>query len=272
MFSDYGENLRYCCDHFRSISVVCRRLNINRQQFNKYINGHSQPSRHNHKRISDFFGLDDHELFLPHAEFTRIFNVRLSSGSKSEVGLDVARQIIDTLSANSAAARPYAGLYYKYFYSMSEPDKIRRDLCLFRMNSGVLCTSTKERVIATGTRRSTRRLLTYRGTVGLLGGRMFWVECDRELQAEVTLTILFPSPTKVITQLEGLVLGTGLDRARRIVASRIVLERLDHRTDPREALANVAIMEISTAAIPGEVRAALLADQQPESRYIQVLS
>ena len=38
--SDYlGDNLKLLCSHYRSIAEVCRKLAINRAQFNRYLAG-----------------------------------------------------------------------------------------------------------------------------------------------------------------------------------------------------------------------------------------
>ena len=73
---DYRANLQFCCDHYRSVSEVCRRLKVNRQQFNRYLAGTAAPSRHNHRRISDSFGLEEHELLMPHEAFAATFAQR----------------------------------------------------------------------------------------------------------------------------------------------------------------------------------------------------
>src|SRR5260221_599391 len=41
---NFATNLRLLCGRHRSVSEVCRRLAINRQQFNKYLAGPSLPS------------------------------------------------------------------------------------------------------------------------------------------------------------------------------------------------------------------------------------
>jgi hypothetical protein len=253
----YGENLRYCCDHFKSISAVCRKLDFNRQQFNKYLNGLSVPSRHNHKRLSDFFGLDYHELLMPHEDFIAIFEKKRQS-VPGEVDMRVVNQIVDLLGTETTQTRTYAGYYYKYYHSMTDPTKIKRDLCHFYMHRGILYTSIKCKFLRDYPVENAR-FWTYRGTIALLRGRLFWMEFDRELEAEVTLSILVPSPTRVITQLEGLVLGTGLDRNRRIVAGRIVLEFLGRKIDRKHALAQVGVFEKHETAIPQAVKDLLLA-------------
>ena len=57
-------NLSFACTLFPSIAHVCRRIGINRQQFNKYLSGSVRPSRHNMRKICDFFGVTEAELLM----------------------------------------------------------------------------------------------------------------------------------------------------------------------------------------------------------------
>ena len=264
----YGENLRYCCDHFKSISAVCRKLDFNRQQFNKYLKGLSVPSRHNHRRLSDFFGLDYHELHMPHEDFVASFEQRRQT-KPQDIDIRVAQQIIDMLATDTTQTKLYAGYYFKYFHSMTDPTKIKRDLCHFYIYRGILYTSIRTKLHPDHP-DDTTRFLTYRGTIALLRGRLFWMEFDRELEGEITLSILMPSPTRVITQLEGLVLGVGLDRNRRIVAGRIVLEFLGRKTDRKRAFAKVGVFEKEAAGIPQGVKDLLLAEIPISEAFLQL--
>lgn len=264
----YGENLRYCCDHFKSISALCRKLDFNRQQFNKYLNGLSVPSRHNHRRLSDFFGLEYHELFMPHEDFVASFQQKRESVPR-EIDIRITHQIIDLLRTDTTQTKTYAGYYFKYFHSMTDPTKIRRDLCHFYTHRGILYTSIRT-MLRTDPPAESGPFRTYRGTIALLRGRLFWMEFDRELEAEVTLSILMPSPTRVITQLEGLVLGVGLDRNRRIVAGRIVLEFLGQKPDRKRAFAKVGVFEKHDAGIPQGIKDLLLAEIPEGEAFLQL--
>jgi hypothetical protein len=51
MSEPFAENLRLLCSHYASVAEVCRRIGINRQQFNKYLSGASTPSLHSLRRI-----------------------------------------------------------------------------------------------------------------------------------------------------------------------------------------------------------------------------
>src|SRR3546814_2410873 len=79
----FAENLRLLCSYYESVSAVCRRLGMNRQQFNKYLAGHSMPSRHNLRRICAFFGVEEAEIMLPNRRFAEIVELR-PRGRRSE--------------------------------------------------------------------------------------------------------------------------------------------------------------------------------------------
>jgi transcriptional regulator with XRE-family HTH domain len=66
---DFSKNLRFLCSFHRSIADLCRQIGINRQQFNKYLAGQSQPSANNLRLISTYFHLNSNDLFLPEGEF-----------------------------------------------------------------------------------------------------------------------------------------------------------------------------------------------------------
>ncbi len=255
----YGDNLRYCCDHYKSISLVCRKLGFNRQQFNKYINGQSQPSRHNHKRLSDFFGLDYHELHMSHEDFVSTFE-RKSQSLPTEIDARVARKITDLLVSDTSQTNTYVGYYFRYSYSKTDPTRLKRDLCRFYTKNGILYTSIRCKLLLDPAGEPSSKAWTYRGAVALLSGRLFWMEFDRELDSEITLSILIPNTTRIITYLEGLVLGTGLDRARRIVAGRLVLEYLGRKIDAKKALKSIGVFEKDDPTIPETIKAMIMAE------------
>ena len=76
MSDSLGSNLKLLCSHYRSIAEVCRKLSINRAQFNRYLAGQSRPTTHNLKRICDFFGVEAYELSLPAEQFADLIGAR----------------------------------------------------------------------------------------------------------------------------------------------------------------------------------------------------
>jgi transcriptional regulator with XRE-family HTH domain len=58
-----AKNLRRLTSQIGSANFVCRELDINRQQFEKYLKGRSLPSPATLKRICDYFKVSEEELF-----------------------------------------------------------------------------------------------------------------------------------------------------------------------------------------------------------------
>lgn len=73
---NFSANLKLAASYYPSISEMCRKLGINRQQFMKYLSGTSFPSRYNMRRMCDFFGFDEYEILLPHDQFRNIVRLR----------------------------------------------------------------------------------------------------------------------------------------------------------------------------------------------------
>lgn len=59
----FGENLRLLCKTRPSIASVCRDLDINRVQFNRYMSSHSFPKPNVLQQICDYF-LVDSRIYL----------------------------------------------------------------------------------------------------------------------------------------------------------------------------------------------------------------
>lgn len=64
----FGKNLRGLLKNFASVSEVCRRLDINRTQFNRYLSGESFPRPDVLQRICVFFDVDARILLEPMEE------------------------------------------------------------------------------------------------------------------------------------------------------------------------------------------------------------
>lgn len=58
-----GSNLRRLTNQIGSANFVCRELDINRQQFEKYLKGRSLPSPATLKKICGYFRISEEELF-----------------------------------------------------------------------------------------------------------------------------------------------------------------------------------------------------------------
>src|ERR1700712_2080838 len=175
--ADYGLNLQFCCDHYRSVSEVCRRLKVNRQQFNRYLAGSAVPSRHNHRRISDFFGLEEHELLMPREAFVATFAQRAAARQPLAALDRHAALLRDASRSGSRDLHDYLGFYFKYFYSYLGNGRIKRELAHWYYDGDTLVSSVKQRFTGEDEDgEASLRFATYRGLVGACGDRLTTID------------------------------------------------------------------------------------------------
>ena len=81
---NFSINLRIVCDQQISVAHICRKMEINRQQFNKYLSGQIYPSKYNLNTICQYFQLSEKEFNLKSNEFRQIIPKSLHSESNPE--------------------------------------------------------------------------------------------------------------------------------------------------------------------------------------------
>ena len=262
--TDYRANLQFCCDHYRSVSEVCRRLKVNRQQFNRYLVGTAAPSRHNHRRISDFFGLEEHELLMPHDAFAETFAQR-TAARKPLTAFDRHVSVLrEGSQLGSRELHDYRGFYFKYFFSYLGNGRIKRELNHWRYDGETLVSSVKQRF--TGEDEDgevSLRFATYRGLVGSLGDRLTCIDVQRGGGREMSMMILYPK-RRVLRQLHGMTIGVGHGSTRAIGAARVVMDFLGTEIDIRAGLDALGTFEVDDPSVPEGVRRGVSNEIRPD--------
>ena len=236
----FSSNLAYACSLFPSISEVCRRININRQQFNKYLAGSVRPSRHNMRRICDFFGVTESEILLDPPRFAALISLRKSSPRSSALPQHLLA--IEKLHRLSGELDRYTGWYFRYFYTFGYPNKITRSLAVISEHDGRHLWKNIER-------RGDRDLAMerfvgkYDGLAFYLGHRIHIMEYDAINFGSITQLILHPSFSARPGYLRGIQTGGSMRRGRKPAASAVVLEYLGTQIDERRALERCGILE-----------------------------
>ena len=251
-------NLQFCCDHYRSVSEVCRRLAINRQQFNRYLMGSAIPSRHNHKLITDFFGLEDGELFTQHATFAASFKRRVDIQIDGTAVRPRLSSLLRAISSRGTAdLSGYQGFYFKYFYTYLGGKRIKRELAHWHYDKDVLVSSVKQRYLGEDERGDAAlRFITYRGVVGSLGDRLVVVDHHRGTSREVSTMLLYPKG-RLLKRLSGMTLGVSHGSARSIAAARVVMDFLGAEIDIRAALGRLGTFDLDEPTVPEGVKRAV---------------
>ncbi|WP_226576132.1 helix-turn-helix domain-containing protein [Acuticoccus sediminis] len=260
--ANYRDNLLFCCDHYRSISDLCRRVGINRQQFNRYLSGESLPSRHNHKKISDFFGLEFDELLLPHRQFIATFG-RRKVESFMPPDLESFSYFMKSMAGPRARLlEDYQGFYFRHFFNFHGDGRIKRELVHWRLDDGVLVSTTKQRYMSGPGAAQRLQFVTYRGVVGSVGDRLFSIGADRIGGRDLGMSMLYPTVQK-LQRLEGIMMGIGPNSARQIVSGRVVLDFLGRRIDRRDAMRRLGTFALDDPAVADDIKASIQNDISP---------
>jgi transcriptional regulator with XRE-family HTH domain len=227
-------NLGYLCSLYPSIAEVCRKLVINRQQFNKYLSGQARPSRHNMRRICDFFGVTESEMLLEPNRFVELVSLRRRPFATAAFKEPLRH--IEGLYQQSAALERYLGYYFRYFYSFGYPNHIIKSLAVIHEQDGRYYWKNMEIMRAAVTGQPTT-VSKYVGTCFLLSNRIFIVEYEALLRNSITQLTLYPSYHPRVDRLSGIQTGGPVKRGRKPGASKVMLQYLGRHIDVRRALA-----------------------------------
>ena len=226
MTEHLGDNLKLLCSHYRSIAEVCRKLAINRAQFNKYLSGQSRPTAYNLKRIGDFFGVEAYELSLPGEQFADLIGARRRDPQAPTLG-DPLLELLQPLRQYSGSMARYCGYYFEYSNCMSVPGYILLSLVHLREERGTFLFERQERQERTRAGEAEDWVrCRYLGAAFQLQDRLFLIDYESLTVNEMSQTILIPSFKSSITRLNGLKTGVSSGDGRNPACTRVVWEYL----------------------------------------------
>jgi transcriptional regulator with XRE-family HTH domain len=234
MLYNFAPNLRLLCSYYKSTAEVCRRLDMNRPQFNRYLNGRSKPSSNTMQRICNFFGVEEYEILLPHDQFQRLIQVRPRTQTAGPTKSPHQEHINRLLQAGSAGLDKYLGYYFEHYQSMAYPGKIIRTLVCLEMRDGQVYYQRTERLREEASEKIYHAI--YLGIVLLLTDRIFMMDYETLTGNQITQTILIPSYKNRINRLSGLRQGVSGSGERTPCSARVVYEYLGTSVDLQSAL------------------------------------
>lgn len=259
---DFVENLKLLCTHYSSIAEVCRKIGINRTQFNKYLNAQVHPSKSNIRIICDFFGVEEFEIMMPHDQFRQQVLPSKSDPSQ-ENDLSAFFEKAKLLkSASSATLTRYLGWYYEYYFSLGYPGQVFQSLIEIRQDATGLTYKRYERLINNGQSHEKVTHCLYDGIAINLCDRIFLLDVESLTENEITQTILFPSYRSQIKHLHGLKLGVSSRSHRSPACTRVLYDFIGKKINFRQAFRECGLYqkeEIDTAILD-----AINNDKNPE--------
>ena len=261
MYEDFAHNLRLLCSYYKSIAEVCRRLKINRPQFNRYLSGRYRPSANTLRRFCEFFGVEEHELLLPSGQFERLVQVRPRPVPVVQGETREAHHLARLKEMSAGGLEKYLGYYFEYYLSMACAGKLLRTLVCLEKIDGQVYYQRTERLIEPPSEKAFHGV--YLGTAHLLADRIFLTDYESLTQLEMTQTILFPSFKNRVARLTGLKLGVSGSSERMPCCARVVYEHLGLAVDVRRALRLCGLYDPDDSRIDESTRRAIVNDMTP---------
>lgn len=235
----FCENLRLLCGYYRSVAEVCRKLEINRAQFNRYLNGSTKPSTYILEKMCNFFGVEQTEIYLPHEQFRKLIEIR----PERKPARSLYAEHVNRLQHHSAGKfDKYLGYYFEYYNSMSVIGRVIRGLVRIFENEGGVYYERFERFPQRAQLGETYRC-KYLGCAFYLNDRIFLVDYEALTGNEITQTVLFPAYKRKVKRLSGLILGVSSGNQRPIACARIVFEFLGQDINIRKAARQCGILD-----------------------------
>ncbi len=246
---DLAENLRLLCSYGRSTSDVCRRAGLNRQQFNKYLNGHARPSLSTLRRICDFFGVDDHEILLDAKDFREIIKLRPPRLGADRSHLDEAiDRLIAPTDGNEALFKAHEGYYHAYSYPEPSVGYYLRSLYRLYCQEGHWFVKSLDRRL--DERFMLPATLKYTGIAIEGFQRIAVFEREQGVGRSLHVTFLYASEQAAPSYLPGLTMSSTPEGSHHIYCVRTVWHYLGRKPNLREALGKCGVVDLTVETLP----------------------
>ena len=238
-----------------SISHFCREVGLNRQQFNRYINGQARPSAHNLLRIATAFGLDPTDFLSRPGEFRH----RLGAGRPAP---DPHNPLLDAFPGDLPALRRYLGFLPAYHLSLSWPGHIVCSCVHLREEADHVVVTTPERIedAESGIRQRSR----YSGwppSVATASSSPSVRAAMRRPSGQTVLRVPFEVHQRLY--LRGVTMGVSWRKDNQPYASRMIWRYHGHQTDRRALIERCGSYAASSGDLPSPVAAFLTRTSRP---------
>jgi transcriptional regulator with XRE-family HTH domain len=252
-----ARNLQILSRSFRSVAEACRRLGVNRQQFNKYLAGRHVPSSAVLATIAHFFSIDEDDLFLGEADFNTVFEGARFDLSRELRASREFQRFAPFIASSGEQLQPYYGVYYRYHNSSIYKGKILRSVVRIYGSDSIAQYVCMERFPKLDGSGKVEYLFKYHGFALLIGERIFLVDFEGIQRNELTFSILLPRSRNVLRLLFGVVSGVAATSFREPFATRMVLDYQGAGPIRKHHLQAATALQPSDRTIPVEARSYL---------------
>jgi transcriptional regulator with XRE-family HTH domain len=254
---NFSENLLALCTRHGSIASVCRLLDMNRQQFNKYLSGSSLPSPATLERICKFFRVDPEIMFQHPNGFRgrRVTSLYAETSEPGDVPSETIGEVVNVIkSMGKSDFRE--GCYFLYYPWPRNPQMCARSAMIVHRSKGLTLFSrlTKFRVLGS----SQKYYLHGRhdGIVLESEGTRFFLATNKKGFGEVSLLTFGIAANISRDFITGLALVMGA--SANPLALRVLLEYRGSLKSVRDVIRQAGIVALGDASVPQVAREAVM--------------
>ncbi|WP_299636963.1 helix-turn-helix transcriptional regulator [uncultured Ruegeria sp.] len=188
----FGANLRQLARRYRSVSALCRKLGVNRTQFNRYLSGESVPRPDVLDRICRFFDVDARILLKPLDEIEKIEEHPATPALTEFLGS----------GADAIEKSPFLPGFYAVIESLSA----ERRMTLLHARPLAQCTLIRGYVSRAAMPDATPKAREIQGIAASSGDTVYMLTSQREGQNS-RVYLISPDPTGTAVQWRGSVIS-----------------------------------------------------------------
>ena len=250
----FAKNLRYLSDREVSISNLCHKLSINRQQYNKYLAGTHLPSRRNGLRIAEHFGVPYGALF--ETDFSGQDDAAWAAAvtlMRSPVG----RSLLAASSGEDISR--LHGCYQGYHFSSIRPGKIVSSLVIIQPWQGLTACVCLERFPDRLEPQKRHEVLKAHGLVLLIDGKLHIIELEKKYRKDLGY-MSFSLPPRGSSLLFGVRASVQANHMRGLFTSTTILRRVESSIPLRQVVRATTIQNVEDAGLPEDIIAYLRGD------------
>lgn len=251
--NNFAANLRFLCERQGSISAICRKINLNRQQFNKYLSGLHMPSPQNLRLIANYFGLSVTVLSSEPDEFRMLVEGNFFHAMESVRQLPELNKFVETMILESGEAhKDIVGVYDRYqFSSIYKGFILRSGFCIYK-NNDFLQHYYIERFPSHDDPKKTDYVFKYYGFVFPLAGRLFTADFEGIQRNEITFGVFAPVRRSSNRFMFGISSGISATMFRQPYSTKVALHYRGPGLLRRDHLASLTVLDPGDPSIPRE--------------------
>jgi hypothetical protein len=252
--ANFSANLKLLCENNGAISTICRSININRQQFNKYLSGLHLPSPQNQRMIANYFGMSTAMMFSDPSDFRTFvegnyFHAIEALRNSTRMGDFLETALLEAKASDDALV----GAYDRYHFSSIYSGQVLRSAFHIYRQGNFLQHFYVERFPSYDRPGKTEYVFKYHGFTLPISGRVFTVDFERLQRNELTYGIFAPVQRSSKSFMFGITSGIAATMFRQPFSARVALHYRGTDLKLRDHLRQVGVLEKTDPSIPKEV-------------------